>query len=205
MATTKISIGTVNAQIGVYNNAYGEIVNLMSKINSNYFDAMEGKWNTITAHKYFTSFVNAMNETIDKMNKGFSAASEEIQDAAHHIAEAEGGAQVKRASTPTIKSMSLTWQGKDDEYNISDDIDEMTKSNFTNAMTQVENKISECRKAMETIRNQGLSDYISSSAINSINNMISSAKNVANEYSKDAVQNAATQDANAKGYVMKQG
>lgn len=202
MATTNISIGTVNSQITNYNNAYGEVASLMLKINNDYFNTIQNKWNSTTAYNYFSAFVNAMNETINKMNKGFVAASEDIQKVAHYIAENEGGTQVKKATTPIIKTMSLNWQGKEDNYNISDDVGDVTKNNFTNIMIQIIDKIETCKKAMETIRNQGLSDCISGATINNINNMIDSVKTVAQQYDKDATQNAATQDRNTRGYSM---
>lgn len=201
----KINIGATKSALSKFSASYDMVGELMLKINKDYFNGIDKYWNTLTAHKYFSSMAESLNSTIKTMNSAFREANECIQKAANNIASAEGGTTVGSISLNNISDISIGWAGKEDGYNLplEGEAAAQTSSHFTAPMAQIKEKCENCKSAMETIKSSGLGEQISGAAIADITKMIENVSNIMEKYDSNAVKSASNEDVNAKNYKIK--
>ena len=201
----KINIGATTSALNKFSTSYESVGQLMSKINRDYFNGIDKYWNTVTAHKYFSSMAKSLNSTIRTMNSAFKEACDCIQKAANNIASAEGGTTVGSISFSNISDISIGWAGKEDGYNLplEGEAAAQTSSHFTAPMAKIKEKCENCKSAMETIKSSGLGEQISGAAIADITKMIENVSNIMEKYDSNAVKSASNEDVNAKNYKIK--
>ncbi len=202
----QIDFRVVNNQMGNIKDNYDDVVNCFSKIDNSYLNRVNSIWSSDAAEKYYNSVVETFNTCINNLNKLLAAgAFVDIHNASKHISDAEKGMSIRDISGNKIALLNKNWTGSNASFKVPStkaELEEFTKTNFTNNANKIVDKLNSIKSSLMTIRDDGLSSYIAGDYVEKINKLIESLKESIEQNNETNTKNAAVMDANAHNYVM---
>lgn len=200
MATIQIEI--VNTQLTNFENSYSSAKVDVDSIQSNFFDGMEQKWNSETAHSFMTSVANSFAEVVSNFSQAAQSQTNAIIEECRKISSGEGGATVKSVSLSAMPTISVSWPAKSDGYTVSPDIASFTQSKFIIRCHSLESAMEDCRNSLLAIANSGLGPEFSNGIIEAFADTYTKIKEISESVATNMSKNAEIQDANYNAYKM---